>query len=118
MESINAVEFSRNWEAAWNRHDVEAILKHFHDDAIFTSPIAKQIGFADDGVVKGKDALRRYWAAGLARNVDLRFEATAVYQGMNTLVIAFTNEKGVDRVEVLTFRNGLVVEGHGGTVVC
>ena len=117
MHSTNAIEFAREWEAAWNRHDVEAILKHFHNDAAFTSPVAKRIGFADDGVVRGLDALRRYWTAGLNQNADLHFAVTAVYQGVETLVIAFKNEKGIDRVEVLNFKHGLVIEGHGGFAV-
>jgi hypothetical protein len=89
MDSVNAIEFGREWEAAWNRRDVEAILKHFHEDAVFTSPVINQIGFAEDGTVNGKDALRRYWTAALAQNPDLRFQVTKVYQGTNTLVIAF-----------------------------
>jgi len=113
MDSVNATEFGREWEAAWNRRDVKAILKHFHDDVVFTSPVAKQIGFAEDGTVNGKDALRRYWMAALAQNPDLRFQVTKVYQGTKSLVIAFKNQKGIDRVEVLTFRHGLVIEGHG-----
>ncbi|HEV2299351.1 MAG TPA: nuclear transport factor 2 family protein [Candidatus Acidoferrales bacterium] len=112
-DSINAIEFAREWEAAWNRRDVEAVLKHFHEDAVFTSPVAKHIGFAKDGIVNGKDALRRYWTAGLAKTPDLHFQVTAIYQGVNTLVIAFKNHQGMDRVEVLTFRLGLVIEGHG-----
>jgi ketosteroid isomerase-like protein len=113
LDSVHSIEFAREWEAAWNRRDVEAILKHFHDDVVFTSPVVKQIGFAEDGTVSGKDALRRYWTAGLAQNPDLRFQVTHVYQGINTLVIAFKNQKGIERVEVLTFRHGLVIEGHG-----
>ena len=118
MDSVNAIEFAREWEAAWNRRDVEAVLKYFHDDAVFTSPVAKHLGFAKDGIVNGKDALRRYWTAALAQNADLRFQVTTVYQGMNTLVIvfknqAFKNQQGMDRAEILTFRHGLVIEGHG-----
>jgi ketosteroid isomerase-like protein len=84
MDSINAIEFSREWEAAWNRRDVEAILKHLHDKAAFTSLVAKQIGFTEDGTVNGKDALRRYWTAALAQNPDLHFHVTKVYQGTNS----------------------------------
>jgi ketosteroid isomerase-like protein len=113
IDSVNAIDFGREWEAAWNRRDVEAILKHFHDDAVFTSPVAQNIGFAEDGIVNGKDALRRYWTAALAQNPDLRFQVTTVYRGTNTLVIAYKNQKGIVRVEVLTFRSGLVIEGHG-----
>lgn len=32
---------------------------------------------------------------------------------MNTLVIAYKNQQGIDRVEILTFKHGLVIEGHG-----
>lgn len=110
---VNVVEFSQAWAAAWNRRDVDAVLEHFHDDAIFTSPVAQRIGFAADGVIIGKDALRHYWVAALERNPRLHFDVTAVYQGVNTIVIAFRTQDGANRTEVLTFQEGLVVEGHG-----
>jgi ketosteroid isomerase-like protein len=113
MTNTNAIEFAREWEAAWNHRDVEAVLKHFHEDVVFTSPVAKQIGFSEDGVVKGKDALRRYWTLGLEKNPGLRFQVTTVYEGVNTLVIAFKNQRESDHAEVLTFRDGLVIAGHG-----
>jgi ketosteroid isomerase-like protein len=113
MNGINALDFAHAWAAAWNRRDVESVLEHFHDDAVFTSPVAQRIGFAGDGIVTGKEALRRYWTAALARNPGLHFEVTAVYAGIQTLVIAFRNQDGASRVEVLTFRGDLVIEGHG-----
>lgn len=75
MNGINALEFAREWESAWNRRDVEAILRHFDADAVFTSPVAIRIGFAEDGILKGRDALRRYWMAASAQNPDLRFQS-------------------------------------------
>lgn len=116
MDSASAIEFSREWEAAWNRRDLEAVLKHFHDAVVFTSPVARQIGFSEDGVVRGKDALRRYWTLGLAKTPDLRFQVRSVYFGVNTLVLLFRNQKEMERAEVLTFRDGLVIEGHGISV--
>lgn len=115
---MDPVEFAWFWEAAWNRRDVEAVLAHFAEDAVFTSPVAQQVGSARDGVVRGKDALRQYWLSGLEKNPDLRFRVTAVYRGVDTLVIAFQNQHGVDRMEILRFADGLVVEGHGTFVVC
>jgi len=113
MADFDAASFGREWEAAWNRRDVEAVLKHFHPDAVFASPIAKQIGFSDGGVVKGKSALRRYWTAALLQNPDLRFQVTKVYQGIESIVIAYQNQHRLDRVEVLFFKDGLVIEGRG-----
>ena len=105
------------WEAAWNGRDIEAVLMHFAEDAVFTSPVAQQVGFAQDGIVRGKDALRRYWLAALNKNPDLKFRVTAVYSAVDTIVIAFQNQLGVDRAEVLRFADGLVVEGHGTFIV-
>ena len=39
-----------------------------------------------------------------------------MYRGVDVIVIAFQNQEGVDRVEILRFANGLVVEGHGAFI--
>jgi ketosteroid isomerase-like protein len=122
MDNVDAMEFAREWEAAWNRQDVEAVLQHFHEDAVFTSQLAQRIGAAADGTLHGKNAIRNYWKAALAQNPGpaMRFQVTRVYEGVNTLVIAFamtSKDRQVDRIEVLTFKNGLVVEGHGTSAV-
>jgi hypothetical protein len=64
-------------------------------------------------VLTGRDALREYWAEGIRRNPALRFELAGVYAGVDTIVIAFRNEQGTARREVLTFHRGLVRTGHG-----
>src|SRR5690242_14554142 len=59
-------------------------------------------------------ALGRYWVAALATNPDLRFHVAAVCHGLESIVIAHQNQKGEKRVEVLTFRDGLVISSHRG----
>jgi len=105
--------FAKAWEAAWNAHDLEAVLAWFADDVVFTSPLAKSLAGHADGIVRGKAALRAYWAMGLAKLPDLHFDVTSVSEGVDLLVIGFRNERGVDRLEILKFADGLVVEGHG-----
>ena len=100
-------------EEAWNAHDLEAVLALFAEDVAFTSPLAKSLAGHSDGIVRGKAALRAYWSAGLAKLPNLRFEVTSVSEGIDLLVIGFRNERGVDRLEILKFADGLVVEGHG-----
>jgi hypothetical protein len=114
---LNALQFSREWAAAWNARDVEAVLAHFHNDVVFVSPVAQKIGFASDGIVRGKDALRRYWRAALAINPALHFTLKDAFEGVETIAILFTNQDGTDRLEVLRFRDNLVIEGHGAFVV-
>ena len=113
MNQAEALEFARPWVQNWNDHDIEAVLAHFADDAVFTSPLATRLFPESGGVISGKDALRRYWAEGLRLAPGLRFELLGVYAGPDTLVIRFRNEQGADRCEVLTFGGGLVRTGHG-----
>lgn len=113
MADLDAAGFAAEWIEAWNRRDVEAVVAHFVDECVFTSPVAKQIGFSPDGVVRTKAALRRYWKAALDRNVLLHFRLAGVFEGVDTLVIRYFNQDDEERAEVLTFRGGLVIRGHG-----
>ena len=92
--------------------DVEALLKHFTDDVLFTSPMAIRL-LGGDGVIRGKEALRKYWSEGVRLIPDLHFEVLALYVGISTLVINYRNQAGGVVSEVLTFDGPLVREGHG-----
>ncbi|AKS35738.1 nuclear transport factor 2 family protein [Mycolicibacterium goodii] len=109
--------FADAWVRAWNAHDVEGVLAHFHDDVVFSSPVAARVLPDSGGVVRGKDALRTYWTTALAGMPDLRFEVVEVYQGVNTLVIRYRNQRGGLVNEVLVFDGELVREGHGTYLV-
>jgi ketosteroid isomerase-like protein len=113
MNHEAAVAFAERWVKDWNDHDIEAVLAHFADDAVFTSPLAARLLPESAGVLKGKDALRQYWAEGIRRGPGLHFELVGVYAGTDTIVIRFRNEQGADRCEVLTFAAGLIRTGHG-----
>lgn len=61
MPTPEPQQFADDWVQAWNSHDVEAVLAHFHDDVVFSSPIAARVLPDSLGVVRGKEALRHYW---------------------------------------------------------
>ncbi len=114
MPTPDAKQFSEQWVNAWNAHDIEAVLEHFHDDVIFTSPVAARVLPETQGVVAGKGALRHYWTTALKSLPDLHFEIVGVYRGESTLVINYRNHLGGLVNEVLTFdEDGKVREGHG-----
>jgi hypothetical protein len=121
MDHQAAVDFAQRWAGAWNAHDLEAVLAHFTDDVVFTSPVAAQLLPGTGGVLRGKEALRAYWRVGLERIPDLRFDVVAVYAGVGTVVINYRNHTGNLVCEVLSFSGGngpagsagLVREGHG-----
>lgn len=112
METDEARAFARRWLEAWNAHDLEAVLGHFAEDVVFTSPLAADLVPGSDGVIRGRAALRAYWAEGLRRNPDLRFAVEGIYAGVDTVVIRYRNQRRGAVCEVLTLAGGLVATGH------
>jgi hypothetical protein len=113
MMTIDPEAFAAEWLAAWNNHDIEAVLTHFADEAVFTSPLAARVVPQTGGIVRGKQALREYWTRAIDRIPVLQFTLLGVYAGLDTIVIRFCNERGEERCEVLRLSDGLVCEGHG-----
>ena len=113
MDMRDAAAFAERWVQAWNAQDVEAVLSHFADDVVFTSPLADRVVPGSGGVIRGKDALRSYWTEALRLGNGLHFDLLCVYGGVDTIVIRFRNHEGIERCEVLTFSGGLVQTGHG-----
>jgi ketosteroid isomerase-like protein len=113
MDHATAEEFAARWAEAWNAHDLEQVLSHFSDDAVFSSPVAARLIDGSDGVLRGKAALRDYWGRGLAAIPDLHFTVLDVYVGVSAVVISYRNQKGARVSEVLIFDGPLVVQGHG-----
>ena len=68
---MDASAFARRWADAWNRRAVGEVLDLFADDVIFTSPTA--LAVTGSPVVRGKQALRAYWSAAMARIESLEF---------------------------------------------
>jgi ketosteroid isomerase-like protein len=101
LDASNAQAFADEWYAAWNARDLERVLAHWADDAVFTSPLAARLVPESDGTVHGKDALREYWRRGLELNPDLRFEPQALLVGAESIVLSYTNHRGQECAELL-----------------
>ncbi|WP_246843161.1 nuclear transport factor 2 family protein [Allokutzneria sp. NRRL B-24872] len=112
MDMDFAEKFARDWEDRWNTHDLDLILEHYADDVVFHSPVAARL-LGGDGRVVGKAALREYWAKGLEFLPELHFAVEGVYLGLDTIVINYRNERGNLVNEILTFKDGKIVFGHG-----
>ncbi len=104
--------FANQWIGHWNARDVEAVLAHYADDVVFTSPTALRLIPQSNGTISGKGALRAYWRQALDGNPDLHFALVGAYIGISTIVMHYRNHLGGLVNEVLTFEGGLVVVGH------
>ncbi|MFT3924315.1 MAG: nuclear transport factor 2 family protein [Myxococcales bacterium] len=84
-----AEHFAHEWVAAWNAHDLDRIFSHYADDFEFSSPLIAQRGFSTTGTLRGKQAMRPYWSAGLASAPQLRFEIREVFAGADCVSIQY-----------------------------
>jgi len=42
-DNREAQVIAEEWASHWNAHDIEALLTHFSDDVVFSSPMASQL---------------------------------------------------------------------------
>jgi ketosteroid isomerase-like protein len=97
-----ARQFAQDWVDAWNSHDLERIMSHYDDEVTLTSPVALNLLKNGDGVIRGKAALRAYFARGLQAYPQLRFDLLDVLWGVDTIVLCYTNNvRGSKTAEVM-----------------
>ena len=96
-----AVSHAKSWIAAWNAHDLEAILEHYADDIEFQADTVVRRWGRVDGRLHGKDDLRRHFARGLEMVPNLRFELEEVFTGPGGYTILYRRENGNRVVEVV-----------------
>ena len=103
-------EFALEWVRSWNAHDLEAILAHYGDGVVLTSPVAARLLNDPAGNVRGKAAVRAYFSKGLEAFPNLKFELADVMWGLSSVVLYYTNHKGTKTGEFMEIDpNGKVV---------
>ena len=101
LTAERAEALAQEWVAAWNAHELDAILQHYADDVAFTSPfVARLVGPGQD-TVHGKAALRDYFARGLAAYPDLRFHLRSVLVGVDRVTLYYASVGGRLAAEVM-----------------
>ncbi len=109
MES-ESEEFARRWVAAWNSHDLDAIMSHYDVDVALVSPVAAKILDDPSGAVEGYAALRNYFKRGLELYPNLHFELLDVMCGVSSIVLCYKNQKGTRTAEFMEFgKNGKII---------
>jgi ketosteroid isomerase-like protein len=103
--------FAEEWVAAWNAHDLEAILSHYAEDIVFVSPNSTRFTGDPSGRVVGKTALRDYWSRAL-QVAGLHFTLRSVLSGPDGVAIRYHSSRtGAEAVEVCRFdTDGLVCD--------
>jgi hypothetical protein len=102
--------FARQWVAAWNSHDLDAIMSHYDVDVVLISPVAAKILDRPSGTVEGDAGLRNYFKRGLELYPNLHFELLDVMCGLASIVVLYKNQKGPMTAEFMEFgKNGKII---------
>jgi ketosteroid isomerase-like protein len=97
----DAWRLANHWAAAWNAHDLEAILDHYEDTVELTSPAATQLLGTTEGKITGKANLRDYFRRGLDAYPELHFQIEDVLWGISSVVLYYRNQKGTRTAEFM-----------------
>ena len=105
-----AKEFARQWIAAWNSRDLDAIMSHYDLGVVLLSPVAAKVLDDPSGTVEGSTALRNYFKRGLGLYPNLHFELLDVMWGLSSIVVYYKNQKGTRTAEFIEFgKNGKII---------
>jgi ketosteroid isomerase-like protein len=98
---LDAKEFAKDWIAAWNSHDIDAIMSHYAENVVLTSPVVIKVTGEASGTVNGKEALRKYFQKGLELLPDLRFTLIETMRGLSSVVLYYDNHRGTKTGEFM-----------------
>lgn len=107
-----AKSFADEWVRAWNSKDIEAIMSHYVDNVVFSSPFIFKAHINDTGTIHGKSELRKYFEKALEKNPDLHFDLKHTMVGIKSITLIYTRNKTMLASEAMILNDeGKVVEG-------
>ena len=103
LDARQVQHFAQDWIEAWNARDLERIVAHYADDVTFVTPFAVALLGDPSGTVRGKAALRDYFAKGLERYPDLAFELRQVLTGVSCVTLYYRSVRDLMAAETFEF---------------
>jgi ketosteroid isomerase-like protein len=104
---------ANKWFDAFNRHDLDALLALYADDARHYSPKLKARMPETEGMVTGKPALRAWWQDAFQRLPGLRYQPTTLTANDDRVFMEYLRsvpgEPDMMVAEVLEIKNGVIV---------
>ncbi|MFN7098529.1 MAG: nuclear transport factor 2 family protein [Gammaproteobacteria bacterium] len=96
-----AWQFAHEWLDAWNKHDVDLIMKDYADNIEFCSPVVQKVLGDPKGVVSGIDKLRDYFTKQLQKFSTLHFQLLDVFASPQSIVLYYKINRGLLAAEVM-----------------
>jgi hypothetical protein len=98
------------WIAAWNAHDLDAIMEHYAADVVFRADTVVARWNRSDGTLRGTAELREHFRRGLERAPALHFTLRGVLTSPGGYAVLYERENGnvvIDAVEVDAHGRGM-----------
>ncbi len=90
----DARAFADRWYAAWNAHDLDAIMACYEPTIRHSSPFIKRYNGTDDASIDGVAAVRDYFGRALERNPTLRFDPLHITTGLESVILVYKRMTG------------------------
>ncbi len=109
----STLEIANKWFAAFNAHDIEALLMLYSENAEHYSPKLKVLQPETNGLIKGKQALRNWWTHAFNRLPSLQYELINLIGNEQQVFMEYIRhvpgEVDLSVGEILTIEDGLIV---------
>jgi ketosteroid isomerase-like protein len=110
------IKTMREWNRAWDRHDLDGVMELFHDEILFENWTG--------GKAVGKEALRKAWTPWFADHGNFRFQEEELFADEQEQKVLYgwelswpSWEKGSEGkpekrrgVDVLQFKDGRIIK--------
>ncbi len=104
---------AKKWLQAFNEHDLEALLSLYDNEAQHFSPKLKQRQPETNGLIKGKDVMRAWWADAFKRLPNLIYKECTITANEERVFMEYTRitdgEEDMNVAEVLEIKNGSII---------
>ncbi len=112
---IDLKHIANQWFEAFNQHDLEKLL-NLYDDAEHYSPKLKVHQPETNGLIKGKTALRNWWADAFQRLPNLHYEVLKLTADDEQVFMEYIRqtlgETDLRVGEVLVIKNGKIISSR------
>ncbi|MFS8070597.1 MAG: nuclear transport factor 2 family protein [Byssovorax sp.] len=110
------LDLARAWLDAFNSRDLERLLALYADDAVHTSPKLRVQKPETSGEIRGKDALRAWWADAMSRLPGLHYAGKHLSAGEDRVVMEYERQNPGEAsymvAETLVVSGGRIVSSH------
>lgn len=114
--AVSNTRIARQWITAFNEHDLEKLLRLYHEDAVHFSPRLKLKKPASGGFITGKAGLREWWADAFLQLPTLQYELINLIADQKQVLMEYIRKAPADPdmmiAEILEIENGLIIRSR------